>query len=48
MAFLGALLGFPAAFAALVATLNAMATDCFWGFPDFISLEMFFPMDLLE
>jgi hypothetical protein len=48
MAFFGALLGLPAVLAALVATLNAMATACFLGLPDFISFETFFPMDLLE
>ncbi len=42
------LLGLPAALAALVATFKAMATACFCGLPDFISFEMFFPMDLLE
>ena len=48
MAFLGALLDLPAAFAALVATFNAMATACFIGLPDFFSILMFLPMDLLE
>ena len=48
MAFFRALLGFPASLAALLAVLRAIATACFLGLPDFISLEMFFPMDLDE
>jgi hypothetical protein len=48
MAFFGALLGLPAALAAFSAVLSAMATACFMGLPDFFSILMFFPMDLLE
>ena len=45
--FIGALPGLPAFMAALRAVLMAMATACFWGLPDFISLEMFSLMDFL-
>jgi len=45
LAFFGALLGFPAALAAVRAVFSATATACFCGMPAFISLEMFLLID---
>jgi len=39
---------FLAFFLAFSATDKAMATACFCGFPDFISLDMFFEMVFCE
>jgi len=45
---LGALDGFPAFIAAVLAVESAIATACFCGFPDFISVEMFLEMVFFE
>jgi hypothetical protein len=45
---LGALDGLPAFMAAVLAVEIAIATACFSGLPDFISIEMFFEMVFFE
>jgi hypothetical protein len=48
LAFAGALLGFPAFIAAVLAVDSATAMACFWGIPAFISLPMFLEIDFWE
>jgi hypothetical protein len=48
LAFAGALPGFPAFIAAVLAVDSATAMACFWGIPAFISLPMFLEIDFSE